>query len=71
MQVAVFNNPDTGVAAVVTPAPGMDVGVAAEQAVPEGVQFWVVESEELPTDRTFRDAWVWETELSPNGIGAK
>lgn len=42
-----------------------------EQAVPAGVPFWVVDSGSLPADRTFRDAWVLDTDLlgAASGVG--
>ena len=32
----------------------------AAKDVPEGKTYHIVDVSEIPTDRTFRDAWTWE-----------
>lgn len=32
----------------------------AEKDVPSGYEYHIVDVSEIPTDRTFRGAWVWE-----------
>ena len=40
--------------------------------VPPGFPFWIVEDSEIPTDRTFRDAWeIPEGWGSPDGYGSQ
>lgn len=50
---------DEGGVAVIIPAP--DCGLAIEEIaakdVPAGKPFKIVDASEVPTDRTFRDAW--------------
>jgi len=42
----------------------------AQQQVPTGLKYKIVEDSEIPDDRTFRDAWVIaESELT-DGVGA-
>ena len=51
----IYPNDDGGVS-IIVPAPG----VTEEQvlkAVPKGKAFQIVDVEDIPTDRTFRDAW--------------
>jgi len=39
--------------------------------VPCGLPFWIVEDSEIPTDRTFRDAWEIPEEWGePDGYGS-
>ena len=39
--------------------------------VPEALPFWIVDESEIPTDRTFRDAWeISETMREPDGYGS-
>ena len=39
--------------------------------VPNGLPFWIVEDSEIPTDRTFRDAWeIPEEWREPDGYGS-
>lgn len=61
-QVIIYPN-DIGGAAVVIPAPewlaeeGNTMEVLATIVVPEGKPFKIVDTSELPQDRTFRAAW--------------
>jgi hypothetical protein len=50
---------DEGGVSIIVPAPG----VTLEQvlaAVPNGKPYQVINATDVPTDRTFRDAWVYE-----------
>ena len=53
---------DDGVVAVIVPAPncGLTVEQIAAKDVPTGKEYHIVEDSEVPTDRTFGDAWSWE-----------
>ena len=55
----IYNDPTTGRAAVIIPAPEsprtLDEIIA--QSVPSGVQYSIVDWTEVPTDRSFRSAW--------------
>jgi hypothetical protein len=54
---------DEGGVAVIIPAPewlaqeGNTMEVLAQMRVPEGKLFKIVDVADIPTDRTFRDAW--------------
>ena len=54
----IYPTPEGGVA-IIIPAP--DCGLTAEQIaakdVPAGVPFRIVSSADIPSDRTFRNAW--------------
>jgi hypothetical protein len=47
---------DTDGVAVVIPAPGIEQ-TEALKAVPAGKPYLVIDVSDMPTDRTFRDAW--------------
>jgi hypothetical protein len=32
----------------------------AKKDVPQGFTYYIVDLSEIPTDRTFRGAWIWE-----------
>ena len=55
---------DDETVAVVIPTPEaletMTVEQIALKDVPTGKEYHIVEDSEIPTDRTFRDAWTWE-----------
>lgn len=61
-QRIIYPNDDGGVA-IVVPAPewlsqeGNTMERLAEQVVPKGRPFKIVNMSEIPSDRTFRDAW--------------
>lgn len=56
MKVAIYDNEDGGVS-VVIPAPNVSFTEAVKNAVPEGVQFRVMNKKDLP-EYLFRDAWI-------------
>jgi len=49
---------DEGGVAVITPADcGLTIEEIAAKDVPEGKPFKIVDASDIPTDRTFRNAW--------------
>ena len=53
MQRIIYKTSDGGVA-IIVPA---DTIEACMKDIPNGVDFAVVDETDIPTDRTFRDAW--------------
>jgi hypothetical protein len=55
---------DKGGIAIVVPTPEaletMTIEEIAAKDVPTGKAYNIVDVSEIPTDRTFRDAWTWE-----------
>ncbi len=57
----IYKTTEGGVAVIVpTPNCGLTVEQIAAKDVPTGKEYHIVEDSEVPTDRTFRDAWTWE-----------
>tara|TARA_Y100001963_G_C6724516_1_gene420752 strand:+ start:658 stop:1062 length:405 start_codon:yes stop_codon:yes gene_type:complete len=54
MTKIIYSNSD-GSVSIVTPTGSID---DAKKAVPSGVSYEIVEDNKIPTDRTFRNAWV-------------
>ena len=54
----IYPTPDGGVA-IIVPAPdcGLTIEEIARKDVPHGVDFRIVDAADVPTDRTFRNAW--------------
>ena len=54
----IYPTPEGGVAIIV---PALDCGLTIDEIaakdVPAGVPFKIVEADEIPADRTFRNAW--------------
>jgi hypothetical protein len=55
---------DDGGVAIVIPAPEaletMTIEEIATKSVPVGKEFKIINTEDVPTDRTFRDAWEYQ-----------
>ena len=56
MKRIVYKTEEGGVA-VIVPA---DTIEACMKDIPTGAEYHIVEDSEVPSDRTFRDAWIWE-----------
>jgi hypothetical protein len=54
----IYATPDGGVS-IIVPAPecGLTIEEIARKDVPAGVDYRIVNVSEIPTDRTFRNAW--------------
>ena len=48
----------------------MTIDEIALKDVPTGLPFAIVEDSEIPTDRTYRDAWVVDKSILTDGVGA-
>jgi hypothetical protein len=59
----VYENDEGGIS-IVIPAPEalttMTIEEIAVKDIPEGKEYHIVDVSEIPTDRTFRDAWTWQ-----------
>jgi len=53
---------DDGGVAVIVPAPncGLTIAEIAKKDVPEGKEYQIVNASDIPSDRTFRNAWEYE-----------
>jgi hypothetical protein len=59
----IYQNDESGIS-IVIPSPealeAMTIEEIAAKDVPAGKQYHIVDVSEIPTDRTFRDAWTWQ-----------
>ena len=58
MSKIIFLDPEEGTLAVVHPTGEVPIEQLAGIVVPEGVSYQIVDDDTIPSDRTFRDAWV-------------
>ena len=69
----IFKN-DNGGISIIHPADEaleiMSIDEIALKDVPTSLPFTIVEDSEIPTDRTFRDAWTIDDSLLTDGVGA-
>jgi hypothetical protein len=56
-QRIIYPTDDGGVAIIIPADCGLTVEEIAAKDVPEGKPFKIVDAEDIPTDRTFRNAW--------------
>lgn len=47
----------------------MTIDEIAKKDVPTGIPYKIVEDSEIPTDRTFRDAWTVDEATLTDGVG--
>lgn len=65
---------ENGGVAVVVPAPewlaeeGHSIELLAEKDVPPGTPYKIIDTADVPTDRTFRNAWEAQID-EPDGVG--
>jgi len=43
----------------------------AEKDVPFQLPYKIVSDNDIPTDRTYRDAWEWDNSIAPDGFGGE
>ena len=58
----VYKNDDGTIAIVIPTAEWLAEHTIEELAVkdvPSGKEYWIVDASEIPSDRTFRNAWEW------------
>ena len=53
---------DEGGVAVIVPAPecGLTIEEIAAKDVPAGVEYKIIDTADIPSDRTFRNAWEYQ-----------
>jgi hypothetical protein len=57
-QRIIYKKQDGGIAIIIPAAEcGLTIEEIAAKDVPAGLQYFIVDASEIPTDRTFRNAW--------------
>lgn len=61
MKRIIYPTPDGGVA-VIIPSPDCELSIEqiAAKDVPQGVEYKIVDTADVPSDRTFRNAWEYQ-----------
>lgn len=73
MQKIVFKNPDGSVGVihpVDTAINFFGIEAIAKKDTPHGLPYKIVDESEIPSDRTFRNAWEWDNTVEPDGVGS-
>ena len=69
----IYKNSDESIAIIHPTSEALEIMTIEEIAlkdVPTGVAFAIVEDSDIPTDRTFRNAWTIDDSLLTDGVGA-
>lgn len=67
MKRIIYQTPEGGVA-VIIPTSELPIEEVARKDVPAGVPYKIIDTADVPTDRTFRNAW--EADIgTPDGVG--
>ena len=70
MKQIIYQNEDGGIS-IIIPTGELDIEKVARKDVPAGVAYKIIEKTDIPSDRTFRNAWEADiTEPDGYGIGA-
>ena len=56
----IYQNDEGGISIIVPADCGLTIEEIAAKDVPQGKTYHIVDVSEIPTDRTFRDAWTWQ-----------
>lgn len=56
----IFINEDNTIGIIIPADCGLTIEEIAAKDVPTGLTYYIVDKSEIPTDRTFREAWTWE-----------
>ena len=72
MELRIVYQLDNQPVAILTPCEcDLTLEQIGQKDVPDGVPFWIVGADTIPTDRTFRDAWELDVVSmgEPSGFG--
>lgn len=70
----IFRNKDNSVGVITPSQEAIDlygIEAIAKKDVPGGLEYKIVSVEDVPSDRTFRDAWEWDSIVQPDGVGSE
>lgn len=56
-KVILHTDPETGMVVITYPTGELPLGETAQKDVSTGAKYWIVDKDDLPEDRSFRDAW--------------
>lgn len=70
MKVIVYNNSRGGMSILTPIECGLSLDEIAKKDVPRGTPYKIVDRDQLPSDRTYRDAWTLDA-FEPDGVGEK
>ena len=74
MNRVIYKNQDNSIG-VITPTDEAlsfaTIEQIAEKDVPKDLLYKIVSVDDIPSDRTYRDAWIWDDTIVPDGFGGE
>lgn len=74
MQRVIYKNLDNSVGVLIPTQEALSFATIeqiAEKDVPFELPYKIVDEADIPTDRTYRDAWEWDSTIIPDGFGGE
>ena len=74
MQRIIYKNTDNTVGVLIPTQEALGFATIeqiAEKDVPKDLPYKIVSVDDIPTDRTYRDAWEWDNTIVPDGFGGE
>ena len=68
----IYKNESGGVSIIIPTVEALEymtIDEIAKKDVPTGLPYKIVDDSEVPTDRTFRDAWTVDEAILTDGVG--
>ena len=65
----IYKNTDGSIGIIIPTNCGLTVEEIARKDVPTGLAYKIVDVSEVPSDRTFRDAWTIDDSELTDGVG--
>ena len=74
MKRIIYKNIDNTVAVLIPTQEALNFATIeqiAEKDVPKDVPYKIVPTTDIPADRTYRSAWIWDDTIVPDGFGGE
>lgn len=74
MKKIIFKNKDNSIRIITPSAKALSFATLAniaEKDVPKDLPYKIVSAEDIPSGRTFREAWEWDNTIEPDGFGGE
>lgn len=68
-KVILYQDPNTNMVIIMYPSGELPLIETANKDVPTDVEYWIVNKDDLPDDRTFRDAWIIDKNILGKSFG--
>ena len=74
MKRIIYKNTDNSIAIIIPSSEALEFATIeqiASKDTPSGLPYWIVDTEVVPSDRTYRNAWTVDESIDPDGFGGE